>query len=72
MPFIKNEEINQGRIHIEARIDAMLVHLKPYGDRFFGNGSYMFNKIKEDIAGFDTRSWKATQQLQAECCDQFL
>ena len=70
--FIWNEDSEQGLIHIKASIEAMLAHLKHYGDRFFGNGSYMVNKIKEDIAGFETRSWGKRDQLQAMWCDRLL
>lgn len=69
--FIWNEESNQGRIHIEASIEAMLAHLKQYADRYFCDGFCMVNKIKEDIAGFDTRSWVNRDLLQAKWCGNF-
>ena len=50
----------------------MLEHLKHYAERYYGDGFNMVNKIKVDIAGFDTRSWVNRDQLQVEWYDQFL
>lgn len=49
----------------------MLARLKHYAERYYGNGFNMVNKIKEDIAGVDRRSWGTRDQLKTMCVESF-
>lgn len=57
---------------MKATIEAMLAHLGHYADRYYCDGFYRINKIREDIAHLQIRSLETRDQLQAGWCGQFL